>query len=172
MHSLALLRSQTSNHAIQASDFTQLNRQPDWMVYIVVAEWALKLGFRIHYSVSDVAALCGRALDNSESTSRQVKDFMNEFCNLFAGTIMRTLESNDRPIGMSLPVTNKSIEAVKPKRDQPPKFYYDLWRLASGDSTSGIVCNLIVEVTDPTAIGNLKFVDVPVNTDSSEVEFL
>ena len=172
--SLTSLRDLTGRQGLCLRDMKGAQARAERMSYIVAADWALKIGFRFFFNFEELSEISGVRGNLTDAIVRlKLTDFAKEFCNQTGGRLVRTLETADRPMGLSVPITNRLSGELALPKEQPPKQYFDIWGLACGDDLSA-VCMLSINISDEKA---LESVEIPTATGEktdadSDLEFL
>jgi hypothetical protein len=165
------LKSFSGKDSIGLSDWQAPQSKLDRMGFVIASDWGMKISLRAVFSYSDAAEIGSIKGDPYDpAVIKKIIDFIKEFCNLSGGVFIRGLETTERPMGLSIPVSNKVVDEVVLPRDVPPQMFHDGWVLQL--DSAKIYCLLAIEFSDPQIIENLSVQAVTVNAADSDLEFL
>lgn len=97
------------------------------------------------------------------------KDFMKEYCNLYAGFIKGTFNNQNIPISISLPVLTDSFTIEACLGIEPKENLLDQWTLNSKDSH--FVVQSFIKIEDNFKQTNLDFLEITPEKTKSTIEF-
>lgn len=171
--SLAALESQSGKKNLELSTYHPAGQSPQRMVFIFLSEWAAKYSVRIFYDFEDAARFSGiNASDTGKATQKRLNDFVMELANSMAGAMIRAFEDPSRPLGISLPVSNRAVEGVVLAPETSGREFHDAWVLKTADGTARMVFTFTLEVVDRDAAATIQPKQVTVSAAESEMEFL
>lgn len=135
--------------------------QPDdfvynhWMAIILISGSELRITLKVHFSLEAAFSMMARAGIETGRTSKAQKlafDFVKEHCNVAAGSIKRSLNASQIPVGLSIPLVTRGFdEAIFSDKIDAHKFN-EIW-VTSWDDLS-ITCSAVIEVLDAKNIGH------------------
>ena len=152
-------------------DASMLNQ---WLTLILISGTKIKICFKSHFSNTSVISHLAHKFNNDKNklSLDMGFDLLKEFCNLVGGGIKECLVSENRTMGLSLPLLTRGFDEVlfvdRMKRSNKKPFR-DIWRLSTPHNT--IICSSEIYVIDWSSLDE---VDMPKTEqeDGGELEFL
>ncbi|MFK7824644.1 MAG: hypothetical protein AB8G05_10825 [Oligoflexales bacterium] len=145
-----------------------------WLTLILISGTKIKICFKSHFSNTSVRAHLAHKFDNKDKnlTLEMGFDLLKEYCNLVGGGIKECLVSDNRTMGLSLPLLTRGFDEVlfvdRMKRSNK-RLFRDIWRLST--SYNEIICSSEIYMIDWSSLDD---VDEPKTQREAggELEFL
>lgn len=147
------------------------------MVFILVSGESVRMTFKVHFN-GDVARslafrVFGGASDSAISIQRAV-DYIKEYCNLVAGSVVSVFEELDIGLGMSLPHSTRGFYEVfsdYQEQQHPIIIFNDFWSLNVNKKV--LHCSVVLEILDCKILEKLIGFEFAVPEDNhDELDFL
>ena len=151
-----------------------------WIMLILVKSKVLNVSFQTHFTspVARKLAATGLNLPEKQLTYKICHDFMQEFCNLTAGSIKKhlldtCLRADSFDMTVQVPEKVPAYDEVNLFKDLKKNKLHDCFGIefSAGDE---ITCATHVKIFDYEALSAIKQLDISVLTvdDEGQVEFL
>lgn len=152
---------------------------PDDFIYgshltmIQMAAKDLRITFKSHFNISDVAALTRRRHGPDRSSNQILKstyDLFKEYSNLVAGGITQQMHSCGIVAGISLPIATSGFDEIISSDELRMTRLYDFWRV-SGENFQ-FTCSASVEIFETELLDLFVYGNLTTDGDSGEIELL
>lgn len=142
-----------------------------WMGIILISSVGLRITLKIHFKAAGVKTFAASiyGLKAEELTISQVGEFIKECCNLVAGAVKKSLESQGFSLGISLPILTRGLDEIFFPPPDEAVLYSDQWTVSVVDGAFN--CSATVELSEVSVLQNLKEQGISNECDGS-VEFL
>ena len=147
------------------------------MVLILVSGEALRLTFKLHFEMKTAKALASRIFGGDRAvpiTEGQAIDFIREYGNLIAGSVVTLMARYGIELGISLPLSTRGFYEVfadYTEKQYPIVSYADFWGLEVDGHE--IHCSAHVEVMNREKLASLaEFSADDTVDDDAEMDFL
>ena len=147
------------------------------MVFILVSGDALRLTFKVHFNIRTAKNLAFSIFggDSPEDISeQQAVDYVKEYGNLVAGSVVTLLGENNIELGISLPLSTRGFYEVfsdYSEKQHPVITCSDFWELKANGNE--IHCSALLEILNRNALGDLPAYEIVDEADDDgEMDFL
>jgi len=145
------------DHEIMPFDQNEIinNVYKDRMSFILISGESFNIIFRIFFNVSQFGKYVGRniGVEENEVTDELIRDFMNEYCNLVAGSLKNIIsEQLSEALGISIPIVTSGFEYLYFGLKKPATHYF-FWKF-TGEETEAVIC---VELEELRGFKNESF---------------
>lgn len=140
------------------------------VAFIVAADWTMKLIFRVAFTTDQILKIANKNSDSSSTDKSRAIDFVKEFCNLTGGYLIQMLESDDRPMGLSIPIDNRATKQSLAAKTSSAGVHHDSWFLSYLGAS--VRCMLTIEITAADAVQHIVLNQVKSAQADDELEFL
>ncbi len=147
------------------------------MVLILVSGEALRLAFKLHFEMKTAKALASRIFGGDRATpitDGQAIDYIREYGNLIAGSVVTLMARYGIELGISLPLSTRGFYEVfadYTEKQHPIVSYADFWGLEVDGHE--IHCSAHVEVMNREKLASLAdFSADDTVDDDAEMDFL
>ena len=174
--SLKRFSSHSSNQAI-----TLLEKDPTheltgnvWRCGILWGNDDLRGLIIVKFTTINILAMASSIFENTNDSIlfEHTKDFMKEFCNLYAGFIKGTLNNQKVFTNISLPIISKSLTREACLGGTPTNICEDNWVLSLGSSVIEISNSLVFsEKFDTNSLSFLKDTESKISSPDGDLEF-
>lgn len=128
----------------------------------------------VNFTTINILAMASSIFENTNDTVlfEHTKDFMKEYCNLYAGLIKGTLNNEKIYTNISLPIISKSLSRDACLGGTPKRIYEDSWSLTLGNSFIEINSSLVFsEKFDINSLSFLNSNDSEISSSDGDLEF-
>lgn len=165
--SLERFISHSNNNSVSIKEIEdQLPKQENiWSCGILWGNDDIRGLITLQFTTLNVLAMGSTVFENTndELLFTYTKDFMKEYCNLYAGFIKGTFNNHSIPIGISLPILSNSFTTEACLGVDKKDGVFDQWTLNSNDSY--FIVQSFIKIED-----NLKKYDLNFITQYKEEE--
>jgi hypothetical protein len=171
--SLERFQSHSTNQSVQlresiAGDDALENQ---WSCGVLWGNDQVKGLIRLRFTTLNVLALGASvfAHTNDDELFTFTKDFMKEYCNLYAGFIKGTFNNAEIPISISLPILSDSFTIEACLGTKPPEDLTDQWTLFTKESH--FVVQSFIKIEDNFKAHDFNFLKNKETKKKSTIEF-
>lgn len=110
----------------------------NWMALILMGGNTVRMTLKLHFAYQEIKVLAQPifgADSPGDVSDAQATDFVKELCNQIAGYVVQIFETNEVPLGISLPLCTRGLYEVfadYTPTARPLLRYSDLWVLETG----------------------------------------
>lgn len=146
------------------------------MVLILVSGEALRLTFKLHFEMKTAKALASRIFGSNPDSplaDGQAIDYIKEYGNLIAGSVVTLMAPYGIELGISLPLSTRGFYEVfadYTEKNHPIVSYGDFWNLDVDGHE--IHCSAHVEIMNREMIAGLADFSADDTVDDAEMDFL
>lgn len=136
------------------------HEHPDDFIYgshltvIQIAAKDLRLTFKSHFNLSDIARLTARAKTPAQVLG-SAYDLFKEYSNLVAGGISQQLHACGIVAGISLPLATSGFDELIASDELRLGRHYDFWQVKSAHLK--FVCSAYAEIFEDNLLGKFTF---------------
>jgi CheY-specific phosphatase CheX len=144
------------------------------MVFILVSGDALRLTFKVHFETGTAKQLAFAIFGGDSPSSisqRQAVDYVKEYGNLVAGSMVTLLAESGVELGISLPLSTRGFYEVfsdYSEKLDPIVAFSDFWELRA--NSRSIYCGAQFEILNPRQLGDVAACEIVEETDSADAE--
>ena len=167
---------QARDEAVGVTDYKNQNASMlnQWLTLILISGRKVKICFKSHFNNTSVRAHLSHKFmkDKNDLPLDMGFDLLKEFCNLVGGGIKECLVSENRTMGLSLPLFTRGFDEVlfvdRMKRSNKKPFR-DIWSLSTSYNT--IICSSEIHVIDWSSLDEVESPRVE-EDEGGDLEFL
>ena len=160
--SLERFISHSTNGAITLSEASEEQLRPQnnqWSCGILWGNDEIKGLIILKFTTLNVLAMGSNVFEstNDNMLFTYTKDFMKEYCNLYAGYIKGTFNNQKIPVGISLPILSDSFTLDACLGFEKSEGIHDQWSLNSNESN--FIVQSFMKIEDTFKRYNLDFLE-------------
>ena len=148
------------------------------MVFILVSGDALRLTFKVHFETRTAKQLAFAVFGGASPAAisqAQATDYVKEYANLVAGSMVTLLAQCGVELGISLPLSTRGFYEVfsdYAEKHHPIVAFSDFWELRVDDKT--LHCSAQIELLNQRQLAGLAAYEIveEADRDDAEMDFL
>ncbi|OUR97932.1 hypothetical protein A9Q84_06975 [Halobacteriovorax marinus] len=128
----------------------------------------------INFTTINILAMASSVFENTRDSVlfEHTKDFMKEYCNMYAGLLKGTLNNKNIITNISLPIISKSLTSHACLAGVPENSYKDNWNLVLGNSFIELSNTLVLSKNfDISSLLFLKDSEKESSSNDGDIEF-
>lgn len=127
-----------------------------WLSLVMISSKEITIAFKVHFMSSSARVLAGSSVgaDPNDVPVSEANDFMQEYCNLVAGTVKNCLSEQGVQLGISLPFLVRGFEELFFPIEDPRITFEKKWEVRGANF--GFICTSVTEIHSPVRIVSVE----------------